>query len=78
MIKNLKVAFFVLIIIILIVFVFYFFSQPEITPTPPLITTDEQRLEALQKISNIPPANPKMTDEQRLKLMSQPATVIKK
>jgi hypothetical protein len=81
MMKNLKVALFVLIIIILVMLVFYYLPQSKTAPSTPsdsLITTDAQRFEVLKEVSNVPPANPKMTDEQRLKLMSQPATIIKK
>lgn len=70
--KNLKVAFFVFIIIILLVFVFYYFTELKSKSAFPQIT-DTQRMDTLKKTSDIPPANPKMTDAQRLKLMNQSA-----
>ncbi|MDD5720892.1 MAG: hypothetical protein PHT16_00365 [Candidatus Pacebacteria bacterium] len=69
LIRYQKIAIAILIIILFGLLIFYFISRPK---SPPSLT-DEQRLEILQKPSNIPPANPNMTDEERLKILSQPS-----
>ena len=69
--KNKKIIGYVVILIfvILVLFSLYYFTKPK--SAPPL--TDTERMELLQKPSNVPPANPKMTDAERFKLLSKPA-----
>lgn len=79
MTKNQKIIASFLIVIILGLFIFYFLSKPKSSPPlTPAPLTDQERIQILQKVSNISPANPKMTDEQRMKLLNKTSLIIKK
>ncbi len=73
MTKKLQIILLILILVLLGEYIWLYSIKQNVPSTPPI--TDTQRLEALQKTSDIPPANPKMTDTQRLKLMNQSSKI---
>ena len=81
MVKSLKIILLILVILLSGAFIFHDIfqskSSPPATPSSLLNSslTDEERLELLQKPSDIPPINSKMTDKERLKLLNKPSKV---